>query len=783
LLRISSRSQAGVAPLRLVLDPLDVAETEKLVSSMLSGATVSRPFAQLLHDHTEGVPLAVEESLRLMHQRADLLWRDGGWVRRRLDDVAVPPTVRDAVLERVDRLGADARLVARAAAVLAEPTAEATLLAVTGLAEQAGRGGLGEVIGCGLVVEDGHGMLGFRHSLACTAVHESIPAPLRRELHERAGTVLAALDPAPLARVARHYRAAGDDARWTGYAEQAAQLALEAGDDTTAATLLHDLLTSGQLPAASVIRLTRSLPYAAFTGTERFETLVHALQNLLDRGRIDESDAAQIRFQMARALVILGRYETAKAVLERAVPHLTPGSAEAARALIYLGLPLGDIRPAEWHLQWLRQADAPMSLPEDDQMQLLVDRATALLLLGEDSGWEAARRIPHHPAGIAQRRHVVTGLANIGHFAMMWGRYSESEQVLVEALQRAEEYDYPATRNVIRTTQIHLRWHTGRWAGLAEQARSYADDDQLRPSVRAEAAFVAGMLEAAAGESSSAQARLQMAYTEGYESRAVERFLDPAAGLARLWRSEGRPAEAFAITDEPVDITVGKGIWVCGTEVVAVRTVLLADAGRLDEGDALVARYGELVAGHDAPAAHAALLGCRAVLARARAEHSRAAELFALAAHAWQALPRSYDALLCQEERAGCLLAAGHADAGLALLTEVFHGLSDLGARRDATRVMHTLRGHGVDVKRPWWGGRRGYGDQLSPRELDVARLLVGGRTNREIAAALFLSPKTVARHVDAAMRKLDAGSRTALAVKLVEADIVTAPAPEAPVS
>jgi DNA-binding NarL/FixJ family response regulator len=50
-----------------------------------------------------------------------------------------------------------------------------------------------------------------------------------------------------------------------------------------------------------------------------------------------------------------------------------------------------------------------------------------------------------------------------------------------------------------------------------------------------------------------------------------------------------------------------------------------------------------------------------------------------------------------------------------------------------------------------------------------VAGLVSGGRTNRAIGEALFLSPRTVARHLDSAMRKLGVPSRTALAVRLVE--------------
>ncbi|MDQ3786225.1 MAG: helix-turn-helix transcriptional regulator, partial [Actinomycetota bacterium] len=56
--------------------------------------------------------------------------------------------------------------------------------------------------------------------------------------------------------------------------------------------------------------------------------------------------------------------------------------------------------------------------------------------------------------------------------------------------------------------------------------------------------------------------------------------------------------------------------------------------------------------------------------------------------------------------------------------------------------------------------GRRGYGDQLSPREQDVARLVAQGMTNREIADVLYLSPRTVEQHVAKVLRKLGHKSR-----------------------
>jgi DNA-binding CsgD family transcriptional regulator len=52
----------------------------------------------------------------------------------------------------------------------------------------------------------------------------------------------------------------------------------------------------------------------------------------------------------------------------------------------------------------------------------------------------------------------------------------------------------------------------------------------------------------------------------------------------------------------------------------------------------------------------------------------------------------------------------------------------------------------------------------LTAREFEVARLVAAGRTNREIAAALFLSPKTVAAHVEHILTKLGAGRRAEIA-------------------
>lgn len=61
----------------------------------------------------------------------------------------------------------------------------------------------------------------------------------------------------------------------------------------------------------------------------------------------------------------------------------------------------------------------------------------------------------------------------------------------------------------------------------------------------------------------------------------------------------------------------------------------------------------------------------------------------------------------------------------------------------------------------------------LTLRERDVVALVVDGLTNPEIGARLVISPRTVQSHVAAAMRKLEARSRTQLAVAALRTGVV----------
>jgi DNA-binding NarL/FixJ family response regulator len=93
-------------------------------------------------------------------------------------------------------------------------------------------------------------------------------------------------------------------------------------------------------------------------------------------------------------------------------------------------------------------------------------------------------------------------------------------------------------------------------------------------------------------------------------------------------------------------------------------------------------------------------------------------------------------------------------------LRAAIEGFDRLGARPWAERARSELRASGetARVRNPTTA------EQLTAQELQVARLVAEGVTNREAAAALFVSPKTIESHLHSSYRKLGIRSRTELA-------------------
>ena len=790
LMRLISRPPAGTGYVRICLGALDVPQTAELMSSMLDGEHVSETFASFLQERTDGVPLAIEESVRLLRDRADLVRRDGEWVRRTLADIAVPPTIRDAVAERAARLTPDAQRVLRAASVLAEPVGPAVLATVSGLPDNVAEGAVDAAVRSGLLGEDRAGRVSFRHALAARAVYDMTPAPDRRALHREAGRSLRAMTPQPVARLAHHYREAGDTGRWREYAERTADLALASGDHRTAVGLLHELLTGSDPPAASMARWAQKMPVMAFTGLVSRGDLTRALRRVLEGEVLAPHDRAAVRTQLGRMLLHTAEYAAAAAELERALPDLAGDPFQAAWAMNTLGSPPSTLMSAGEHRRWLdRAADAArLPMTADQRLALVGDRATSLLEMGDDAGWAVAAELPDTattPEGMMQ---LARGGLNIGNSAMRWGRYGEARALLTTGLARAEEHRYQRLQDMIRVTLVHLDWFTGAWDGLAERAAALAGVEE-EPVVQLDALLITALLDRATGGGGAAdpgpvavavaegglgtvEERLRQVLDAGLRRGIVDLPLEPAAALARIRLAEGSAAEALELTDGPADVVARKDIWLWATEFAPVRTGALLAVERPDRARQFVADLAEGLSGRNLPATDAALETCRGVLAEGEGRSVEAAAAFGRAVTAWQRLPRPYEALLAAERRAGCLLAAGGRDTGLAELARAQAGFTALGARTDAARVHDARRAAGAPVREVWRGGRRGYGDQLSPRELEVVRLMLTGLTNPAIARALSRSPKTIAAQLNSAMRKYGVTSRTALAVSLTQAGI-----------
>jgi DNA-binding CsgD family transcriptional regulator len=554
------------------------------------------------------------------------------------------------------------------------------------------------------------------------------------------------------------------------YGEAAADRALEAGDDRAAILLLLDLVGHSEHPPTRRISIAQRLAEAATWGVaglgELGDRVVAALHTVLDTVLGSSAQVAEIRLQLGRLLLQLGEFDAAAEQTELALPGLAERPALAARAMMSLAWPRGRGWPADRHAAWLGRADELLPHIRDpaDHAVLAVDQASVRLMLGRDEGWDAHRRLP--ATTLFERRQLARLLLNTGHVAVAWGRDAAARERLEAAERLMAETGYRRLLNSVRLTTAYLDWLAGRWHGLAARVRVLADADETLPEARLEARGTLALLELVSGDRNRARAELSAVLEDLVRRGVTDGEFAPAAALAHLDLADGQLESALAVTAAGMDTVVRKRMWRFAGSLVVVRIGALVQAGRLAEAESLVRRLAaEVPAEADAPAAHAALALAHGIVADARADHDQAATRFAEAAHRYAEVPRPYQELLALERHCRAQLGAGHADCALGRLEDVQRRLRELGAGWDADRVARLLRAHGVEVARTWRGGRRGYGDQLSPREDQVARLVAQGLTNRQVAEQLFLSPRTVDRHLSGAMRKLGVTSRTALAI------------------
>jgi DNA-binding CsgD family transcriptional regulator len=196
-------------------------------------------------------------------------------------------------------------------------------------------------------------------------------------------------------------------------------------------------------------------------------------------------------------------------------------------------------------------------------------------------------------------------------------------------------------------------------------------------------------------------------------------------------------------------------------------------------GAGFFARRGDLAGAHDCsealtriasqtgrPEALAALAFAIGETALANDDPDTAAEQLGQAVELHRGLDVPYERAEIELRAGVSLAAAGEREPALERLSDAYRTARKLGARPLATEAAKQVAELGESVVRRL--GRRAEADAdgagLSRRELQVVRLVAVGRTNREIAQELYLSPRTVDMHVRNILRKLDARSRVAAA-------------------
>jgi DNA-binding NarL/FixJ family response regulator len=278
-------------------------------------------------------------------------------------------------------------------------------------------------------------------------------------------------------------------------------------------------------------------------------------------------------------------------------------------------------------------------------------------------------------------------------------------------------------------------------------------DDALREARRAceRCARVANRQAAAAALYQQAEVhRLRGEFNaaeEAYRS-ANEKGLEPQPGLALLRLAQGR-ADAAAAAMRRVLRATSDRLKRARLLPAYVEVMLAVDA--LEEARGACRELEEIARSVatgvlDAMAAHA-----RGAVQLAEGDAAAALGPLRSAARAWQQLEAPHMAARARVLIGLACRALEDGDQSELELAAARAEFARLGAAPDIARIDSLL---GADAPHRWHG--------LTPRELQVLRLVAAGKTNKAIAAELSLSEKTVDRHVSNIFTKLDVASRAA---------------------
>jgi DNA-binding CsgD family transcriptional regulator len=764
----------------LALEPLDAEGTASLARHALA-ADVSASLARTLHDRTQGIPFFVEELAAALHSGGALA--DG---RRGLEldgDVPVPDTVRDAVLMRLAGASGEARAAAEAAAVAGER------LDLALLAELAGEAGLVELVERGLLVETEPGRAAFRHALARDAVYEDTPWLRRRALHRQLAERLEEAG-APNAELALHWLGARDEARARDFllasvgdhcsvhayrdAARAARRALESWPEGEEVERRVEALRSygrcaelaGELAEAA--RAWRELGSIARDGgpgslaeAERRIAGVYDLQG-------DRAGALASRRAAADAFAAAGQ----------------PGDAAVERLAAAAYLQSSGDHAAAVELASAAQAEAERAERPGLRARGLALEGVARAKRGEfERGLETVRiglslALAHELTDAAAEAYQ-----RLGTVLETAGDYGGARDALRSALDLCELGGPAAQEHTCVACMAYVLRELGDWPGAAELARGLLQGGEVGarpagdaggevgPGTRVVADGVLGSIHGFRGELRPARRLLASALDVAVRLDVVSMAVDTAAALAWVEHMDGDEAAAARHCDfllERWERSEDRHYAVWGLRWASTLHGVRGDRAGAHACAEALARIASDSGHADALAALAHALGETALM---EGDADLAVDQLTRALELHDSLEIPFERAQIELRAGAALAAAGDRDGALSRLDAAYRGARRLGARPLASEAARAIAALGESVEHRL--GRRAAADELggglSPRELEVMRLVADGHTNREIAETLVVSPRTIDMHVRNILTKLDSRSRTEAAGKARE--------------
>jgi len=261
------------------------------------------------------------------------------------------------------------------------------------------------------------------------------------------------------------------------------------------------------------------------------------------------------------------------------------------------------------------------------------------------------------------------------------------------------------------------------------------------------------MHEVAAGEAAYRKGEIHRLRGEGAAAArayrdARQRGWEPQPGLCLLRLAEGNTDAAAAAIRRAVGET--RGVSQRAALLPAYIEIMLA-VDAVDDARTACGELEEITDGFGSGMLAAALAQARGAVTLVDGDAAAALVSLRDACRAWQELDVPFEAARVRVLVALACRALGDEETATLELEAARDVFTRLGAAPDVARV---------DSFAPGADARGSHG--LSPRELEVLRLVAGGATNKAIAASLFLSERTVERHLSNIFSKLRVPSRTA---------------------